>query len=141
MKVNQRENPAIMRKRQLAAEAILADPARSDRGLADDLGVSRELVARTRRQLAAAGEAVLGLPVRSRNGLTYQFTTRHVVRAAELDRVYRRLHRVVQVVESEEFARTYRSGSQTERDLLWRTVERLRERLVAVGTIRTEGGA
>ena len=89
------------------------NPACSDRSIAHDLGVSRFLVARMRRELAAAGEAVLGLPVRGRDGLTYQFKTRHVSRVAELDRLYRRLYPVVRVVESEEFARTYRSGSET----------------------------
>ena len=91
-----------MRRRQLAADAIRADPACSDRSIAHDLGVSRFLVARMRRELAAAGEAVLGLPVRGRDGLTYQFKTRHVSRVAELDRLYRRLYPVVRVVESEE---------------------------------------
>ena len=118
-----------MRRRQLAAEAIRADPACSDRSIAHDLGVSRFLVARMRRELAAAGEAVLGLPVRGRDGLTYQFKTRHVSRVAELDRLYRRLYPVVRVVESEEFARTYRSGSETQRGVLRRIVERLRKRL------------
>ena len=133
MKVNQRKSPAPseswMRKRQLVTEAIRADPACSDRSIAHDLGVSRDLVARMRRELAAAGEAVLGLPVRGRDGLTYQFKTRHVSRVAELDRLYRRLYPVVRVVESEEFARTYRSGSETQRGVLRRIVERLRKRL------------
>ena len=91
-----------MRKRQLVAEAIRADPACSDRSIAHDLGVSRDLVTRMRREMAAAGETVLGLPVRGRDGLTYQFKTRHVSRAAELDRLHRRLYSVVKVVESEE---------------------------------------
>lgn len=68
MKVNRRDNPAIMRRRQLVAEAIRADPARSDRWIALDMGVSRDLVTRIRRKLAAAGETVLGLPVRGRDG-------------------------------------------------------------------------
>lgn len=45
----------IMRRRQLAAEAIRADPVCSDRSIAHDLGVSRFLVARMRRELAVAG--------------------------------------------------------------------------------------
>jgi hypothetical protein len=129
MKVNQRETPAIMRRRQLVAEAIRSDPAQSDRSIALDLGVSRDLVARIRRRLAAAGETVLGLPVRGRDGLTYQYKNRHVSRTAELDRLYRRLYPVVHVVESEEFSRTYRAGSETERRVLRRIVERLRKRL------------
>ena len=111
------------------ADAIRADPACSDRSIAHDLGVSRFLVARMRRELAAAGEAVLGLPVRGRDGLTYQYKARHVSRVAELDRLYRQLYPVVRVVESEEFARTYRSGSETQRRVLRRIVERLRKRL------------
>ena len=125
----ERPGSVIMRRRQLAADAIRADPACSDRSIAYDLGVSRFLVARMRRELAAAGEAVLGLPVRGRDGLTYQFRTRHGSRVAELDRLYRRLYPVVRVVESEEFARTYRSGSETQRGVLRRIVERLRKRL------------
>jgi hypothetical protein len=127
--VNQRDNPTIARKRRLAAEAIRTDPARSDRGIAHDLDVSRELVARVRRELAAAGENVLGLPVRRSDGQIHHYLTRHVVRSVELDRLHHRLYRAVQVVESEEFARTYRGGSRTERDLLKRIVERLRVRL------------
>jgi hypothetical protein len=125
----ERPGSVIMRRRQLAADAIRADPACSDRSIAQDLGVSRGLVARMRRELAVAGEAVLGLPVRGRDGLTYQYKTRHVSRVAELDRLYRRLYPVVRVVESEEFARTYRSGSETQRGVLRRIVERLRKRL------------
>ena len=82
-----------------------------------------------RRELAAAGETVLGLPVRGRDGLTYQFKIRYVSRLAELDRFCRRLNSVVKVVESEEFARTYRAGSETERRVLRRTVARLVTRL------------
>ena len=118
-----------MRKRQLTAQAIRADPACSDRTISHDLGVSRNLVARMRQELATAGETVLGLPVRGRDGLTYQYKTRRVSRVAELDRICRRLYPVVQVVESEEFARTYRTGSETQRGLLRRTVERLWKRL------------
>jgi hypothetical protein len=133
MKVNQRKSPAPpeswMRRRQLVAEAIRADPACSDRSIAHDLSVSRNLVARMRRELAAAGETVLGLPVRGRDGLTYKYKNRHVSRAAELDRLYSRLYSVVKVVESEEFARTYRAGSETERGVLRRTVARLLTRL------------
>ena len=44
------------------------DPACSDRSIAHDLGVNWGLVARMRRELAVAGEAVLGLPVRGRDG-------------------------------------------------------------------------
>jgi hypothetical protein len=127
--MSKRENPAIVRRRQLVAEAIRADPARSDRGIALDMGVSRDLVTRIRRKLAAEGETVLGLPVRGRDGLTYQFKTRYRSRIAELDRLYRRLYPVVRVVESEEFARTYRAGSETQRRVLRRIVERLRKRL------------
>ncbi len=119
----------IVRRRQLAADAIRADPACSARSITHDLGVNRGLVARMRRELAVAGEAVLGLPVRGRDGLTYQFKTRHVSRVAELDRLYRRLYPVVRVVESEEFARNYRTGSETQRGVLRRIVERLRKRL------------
>ncbi len=133
MKVNQRKSPAPpeswMRKRQLVAEAIRADPTCSDRSIAHDLGVSRNLVTRMRREMAAAGETVLGLPVRGRDGLTYQFKTRYVSRAAELDRLHRRLYSVVKAVESEEFARTYRAGSETQRGVLRRTVARLVTRL------------
>ena len=133
MKVNQRESPAPpeswMRKRQLVAEVIRADPACSDRSIALDLGVSRDLVTRMRRELAAAGETVLGLPVRGRDGLTYHFKTPPVSRAAELDRLYHRLYSVVKVVESEEFARTYRAGSEAQRGVLRRTVARLVTRL------------
>jgi Mn-dependent DtxR family transcriptional regulator len=118
-----------MHKRQLVAAAIRADPACSDRSLAHDLGVSRNLVTRMRRELAAAGETVLGLPVRGRDGLTYQYKTQRVSRVAELDRICRRLYPVVQVVESEEFARTYRTASETQRGVLRRIVERLRKRL------------
>ena len=118
-----------MHKRQLVAAAIRADPACSDRSLAHDLGVSRNLVTRMRRELAAAGETVLGLPVRGRDGLIYQYKTPRVSRVAELDRICRRLYPVVQVVESEEFARTYRTGSETQRGVLRRIVERLRKRL------------
>ncbi len=121
-----------MRKRQLVAEAIRADPACSGRTIAHDLGVSRNLVARMRQELATAGETVLGLPVRGRDGLTYQFKTRYVSRIAELDRIYRRLYAVVQTVESDEFARTYRTGSETQRGVLRRTVERLRKRLAGL---------
>jgi len=125
----ERPGSVIMRKRQLAADAIRADPACSDRSIAHDLGVSRGLVARMRQELAAAGETVLGLPVRGRDGLTYQYKTRHVSRVADLDRLYRRLYPVVRVVESEEFARTYRAGLETQRGVLRRIVERLRKRL------------
>ncbi|MGZ3396894.1 MAG: hypothetical protein ACXWPK_20630, partial [Isosphaeraceae bacterium] len=52
----ERPGSVIMRRRQLAADAIRADPACSDRSIAHDLGVSRFLVARMRRELAAAGE-------------------------------------------------------------------------------------
>jgi hypothetical protein len=52
-----------------------------------------------------------------------------VSRIAELDRLYRRLYPVVHVVESEEFARTYRAGSETQRRIPRRIVERLRRRL------------
>jgi hypothetical protein len=132
MHINKRENPAIMRRRQLVAEAIRADPAQSDRGIALDMGVSRDLVTRIRRKLAAEGETVLGLPVRGRDGLTYQFKTRYRSRIAELDRLYRRLYHVVRVVESEEFARTYRAGSETQRRVLRRIVERLRKQLAGL---------
>ncbi len=64
----ERPGSVVVRRRQLAADAIRADPACSDRSIAHDLGVNRGLVARMRRELAVAGEAVLGLPVRGRDG-------------------------------------------------------------------------
>jgi hypothetical protein len=72
--------PTLSERRNQIALALVADPARSDRDIAAECGVSRELVRRVRTAVLTCGAITEPGVRRGRDGRTYHVSEKpHVV--------------------------------------------------------------
>lgn len=102
-------------RRVMARDAILADPGKSDRALAEETGLCRGLLNRVRAELIRAGK-VEPMPVTGRDGKTYSFPRRAGgARDQRVGALAKRITKALQVMQSPSFAEAWASTPESTR--------------------------
>lgn len=107
--------PTKRDRRGMARDAILADPGKSDRALAEETGLCRGLLNRVRAELIRAGK-VEPMPVTGRDGKTYRFPPRKGgPKRNRVDALAKRLNKALAVMQTPEFIAAWTSTPQSTR--------------------------
>jgi hypothetical protein len=112
----------LTERRAAVRAALLADPCRSDRIIAAEVGVYREMVSRARHQLI--GERLIeDIPVKATDGKLYRY--RRTVPVTHAQYAIARISRTISVVTGPKFAETWHRTTPDTRQRIVDELERL----------------